>query len=169
MPSFKEVFNNIRSVLSSIKKEEHERIGELAKDIIYKRVKSGKGVSSDKAQKPGLERLKPLGHFGRDRSQARSSYIERRKKTSLGPFGKPGKSNLTLTGQMLEAMIVKVRRNGFTIDIKNNNRDDSKSTNKEIANYVSKQGRPFLALAKNEQVIVQREYEKVLRKIISRL
>lgn len=139
---------NSKSTLSSI--------GEFAVDTIYKRTKSGSGVDDDKSSSPKRKKLNPL---------TSKPYIKKRKKSKLGPFGTPRKSNLTFTGQMLENLFYKIVGSKVTVSVKNSPRSDSKSTNKKVSEYVSEAGRPFLALAKKEQGLLTKKVKDMVRKI----
>jgi hypothetical protein len=84
------------------------------------------------------------------------------------------KSNLTLSGQMLEALDYKSTSKGFTVFVKNTKRskigNEKKTiTNDKVAEYVSKQGRPFLALTKSEQNILSRSFQRLLRELARRV
>ena len=135
-------------------------IKELAKEaaeLVYKRVKSGKGVDSDTSDSPSGKSLKPLSF--------RYKKFREKYDGQTGPFFSVGKSNLTLTGQMLGAMKWKITKLGFEIYIAKTSRNDSDSTNAEIAEYVAKQGRPFLALTVKEQRIIAKSYENKVREL----
>ena len=140
------------------------QIAEKIIDIIVKRTKSGKGVSDDKVEDPALIKLASLS----------SGYIEYRKKVKLGSFGSPSKSNLTLTGQMLDSLIYKIVNNGILIDVANTKRKKAigsgyvKQTNQEVAGYVSENGRPFLALSPGEQRIIIKFIDDYLTKELRR-
>ena len=98
-------------------------------------------------------------------------YKRRRKlHPGSGERFSPNRSNLTYTGQMLNAITSKPTRSGFELQIKNTLRSDSSSSNKEIAKYVSEKGRPFFALTRPEQRVIMKKYRdfaiKLARSII---
>lgn len=163
----------------------NQRLALKCRDIIYKRVKDGYGVTSDirPAESTERKRLKPLS----------KSYIDYRKGVTLffvgkqgqtypvksdkkkkfpspvtGEFGKPTKSNLTLTGQMLNAIGLEYSDLGFKLYIKNSTRNGARINNKEVAGYVSKE-RPFFALTAGEVRILQRELENIINEIIRKV
>lgn len=142
-----------------------QSLGAFVRKMIYSRVKLGRGVTSDKA-KPQAVRNKKLKGLS-------DSYIQQRKgrlkffkgkqgqtfavekssrfsfsKPKLGPLGKPSKSNLTFSGDMLEALEFKVTKSGVRVFVNNRIRKDG-MTNQEVAEHVSKD-RPFLNLSNVE-------------------
>ena len=133
-------------------------LAKKARDIIYKRVKAGRGVTSvgPNAQPSRLARLS-------------IPYIERRKRTGVpGAFGSPGKSNLTYSGQMLESIRVQASARGFRVEVPNSKRSNSNLSNSEVAQYVQDNGRPFFALTVDEIQFLVREIEREVRKLTRR-
>lgn len=157
----KDLEQKVQKSLRAIKNVKiNKRIANIAIDIIYKRVKAGGGVISDTVENAKPKKLRKLS----------KPYIRRRHLIDLGPFGRPAKSNLTLTGQMLEALFVKVTSKGFKIDVKNQVRLGGGSlTNKQVANFVSEKGRPWLALTVTEQRILLKEYGNIVRELARRI
>ncbi len=156
------------------------RLGKMARDIIYRRVKSGYGVSDDRSQSPSKKKLKPLSKsymnyrsgvadfkakVGRKNKRVRFTT----QKPELGAFGSPRKSNLTLTGQMLESIGFGVVGNIVRVYVENTQRAGESITNAELAKKVSDQGRPFFALTSDEQKILIREIEREIRSLSRRL
>lgn len=109
------------------------KLAARAADTIRTRTQLGK--SAEKSGKSGrLAKLTP-------------NYIEQRKKFSGGLSGKtrPGRSNLTATGQMLEALfgIYNSARRALEIDVKDERGSDfrgkpSEVTNRELIDYNEK-------------------------------
>ena len=148
-------------------------------DMIYKRVKTGYGVKSDSDPNTVKKRLRKLSPLYK---KYRKEY---KKKAKFGDFGTVAKSNLTLSGQMLNAFGWTLRLNGFKIFIKKSRRKQVKDffnyisaeaastapkrvlNNAQVAEYVSKT-RPFLILAKSEQRIIKKYYEKLVRSLARR-
>lgn len=154
------------------------KLGKMARDIVYKRVKSGYGVDSDKLPdgEAVRQRLAPLSESyknkrkGLARFQTKSGEVRFKiKAPTLGEFGTVGKSNLTLTGQMLDSIQLTLQRQGFLLSIPPTPRDDSNLTNEEVAKFVTEQGRPFFALTGAELQILIREVELELRKISAKI
>ena len=130
-------------------------IGKLARDLIYKRTKSGFGVDSISNTSANKRRLAPLS----------SSYVKQRgKRQSFGEFGSVRKSNLTLTGQMLDAISYEAKARGVRVYIDTSTREDGKHTNAEVAEFVQDAGRPFFILTQDELTVVVRAIERELRK-----
>lgn len=158
-------------------------------ELIYMRVKSGYGVNDDSVKIPDKKKLAPL----------KESYIEYRKgkirfytnKTtgkvfairptkgkfsipSTGEYFSPGKSNLTMTGQMLASMDHKAGTNYFTISIKGRRKDGK--DNKDIAKFVSEGGgrfgttaaRPFFALSKTEQKNIIEMFKEYIVQLLNK-
>lgn len=75
----------------------------------------------------------------------------------LHPDTSPETSNLTATGQMLDAIAGKSSGTKVTVEVKNNRRrrelngSRSKLTNKEVQRYVEADGREFLELSQVER------------------
>lgn len=128
-----------------------------ARSIIYNRVKSGYGVDS---LAPGASRDR-LASLSRP-------YIETRKRRRLGPFGRPGKSNLTLTGQMLESMFAEVEKGVLRVVIPPTSRYDTKLNNAQVAEIVQ-EVRPFMQFTDGELRILERLFLQNLRKELIKL
>lgn len=79
-------------------------------------------------------------------------------------FFEPSLSNLTFTGQMLKAIIFKIVGREIQIEVDSSGRSGSDLTNKEVSEYVAKQGRPFLAVDDKARKRVRREALKEIRK-----
>lgn len=150
-----------------------QSLGLFVKNMIYARTKLGQGVTSTNSNPEQTKNVKL--------AKLSDSYIKQRqgklqfftakqghvyaldkskkftpKKPTLGKLGKPTKSNLTYSGQMLEAMSFKITKTGAEIFIDNTSRDDdSNLSNNELAEIVS-DARPFMNLSK-------REHERVIQ------
>lgn len=134
-----------------------QRIARQARDILYNRVKSGFGIKGS-GKNIAREKLKALSPL----------YIESRKSMRLGKFGSPGRSNITLTGETLEAISIKILPQGFALYFTNQNHPVHRFTFAQIANYVEEGGRPFFNLTTDERRIIEREVELELRKLARR-
>lgn len=167
--------------------EVKNRMGRLLKDIIYRRVKSGKGVTSESADSPDQEKLKKLSKkyitmregIGGTHYKIKAAPKEKRKtitaiyrrernnKESIktGEFFSPSRSNLTLTGQLLNSITEGTTLDGFKIFIPNTTRNGSKLTNAQVYEYVKKD-RPFFALTDGEFRILKNEFESILKQKI---
>ncbi|MGB0257745.1 MAG: hypothetical protein ACPGES_03740 [Coraliomargarita sp.] len=76
------------------------------------------------------------------------AYIDFRRKFSgrTGEFFKPAKSNLTFTGQLLESLKARSNVRTQVITLFVSGRRDDGLTNKEVAEHVAENGRPFLGI-----------------------
>jgi len=155
------------------------RMAKLARSIVYKRTKAGKGVSGN--SNPRLKKLSDsykLQRSGKIKFRTINGRVvafpgQDDRPRTIGKFFKPAKSNLTYTGQMLESMIIKAGRFTFGVNIPNTKRQRQKGqgnqkqlTNADVAGYVEANGREFFALSKGEVRIILFEYEKILRQLI---
>lgn len=112
--------------------------------IIRVRTRLGKGLDG---------KLKPLS----------KAYIERRRKIEdLSPSTKANKSNLTLTGEMLDS--IKAIRNGYRVTVSFSNSDADKK-----AFYAREGGRPFFGLLQTEKNGLQRKISAIIRETIRQL
>jgi hypothetical protein len=167
----------------------NDRLARKCRQIIYRRVKAGYGVNKDTASAESTfqVKLKPLSPSyiayregkvafftlknGRVVPVNLAAYGRKNKvsfKPTLGEFGRPKKSNATLTGEMLKSLSLRYTEEGFQILIPGNVRsDDSGLTNKEVSQFYSVD-RPFFALTAGEVRILTRELEKIVKEIIER-
>jgi hypothetical protein len=191
-----------------------EPLSREMRDIIWKRVKGGGGVNSETAKKPSEQRLAPLSDnykkwragehiFFQKRNKQNQLYLvhltrgewNKIKPPRLGQYATASRSNLTLSGQMLDSITPSVTPQGTAqIVIPNTVRrpiyrnggppilNKTNLTNAELAEIQAKGGtwhngsvnvtlppRPFFALTSGEVNIITRSYELALRKEISRL
>lgn len=159
MATFKDLEGFLKAIDSEVFSAKGTgEIGNKASDVIYKRVKSGYGVDDDQNQgSSSKQRLKELS----------PSYIAQRKRKGVtGEFGKPSKSNLTNTGQMLSSLSVKSKQGEFELVIPNSPRTDGK-TNAEVARYASR-SRPFFGITSAEKKILEKEVQDKIRAIARR-
>lgn len=146
--------------------EATQKAAEKTLNDVIKRTKSGLGTNGK------LEKLSP-------------SYIEFRKrwKAFLASDTTPGKSNLTATGQLLEALFYRVVGNRFFIKVNSKQRDEglggeelvktqvskkkyemkSKLTNEQVRKFVEDAGREFLQLNDKEKKDLEKFTADILR------
>jgi len=124
-------------------------------DQIQRRTRLGKGVSKSGE----LVKLAPLSN---------EKYKKKRKESTLDSTTRPNKSNLTFTGQLLKSIIGKRNKTiiTFTLDDK---RDDTSSTNSEIARGQADQGRRFFDLSKSERNGVSRKISQLLKEFVKKI
>ena len=132
-----------------------------AKDIeerIRRRTRVGQGLAETK-RGAKQQKLKGLS----------DKYKQKRKqnKTKLSSNTKPGKSNLTLTGQLLDSISSRVNGNTMIIEMKEGRNDGAK--NSDIIKGQSKQGRDFFELSDKELRGLQNDIKKDLIKRIKRI
>jgi len=168
-----------------------EPLGLLAKDVVVKRVKSGYGLS------PGFSKvkLKALSNSYKEWRSGKAVYfqkggsrirISKEKWRSisepvLGEFGSPSRSNLTLTGQLLESIQSRINDSGKVelfipdtvrkgIRLKNGKiiPNRARVTNAQVAKYVQEQGRDFFNFTDGEIRILTDEYQKLINEAIER-
>lgn len=194
LSGLKKTVKKIRAIKSIVNDIVFRRdLAKFTRDMVYKRVKSGKGVDSDSKDPDSTTavRLKPLSKnykyyrkTGKVRFKARkfngTSAAGRRwwdmvdvefsvGKPSLGPYGSPDRSNLTFTGQLLESMSFDITTSGFKVLIPNNKRRGSNLTNSQLAKYVSQNGRPFMALTSGEFRVLKLRMKKNIQKRLREL
>lgn len=140
-----------KTVAESIKKTALIDVGVFARDLIVKRTRLGYGVEKDFDSKQKLAKLS-------------SKYVKRRKMfNGLSAYTTPNKSNLTLTGQMLDS-IISVTKDKI-IEIKPSGRRDDGKRNADIARYAEEggRGRPkriFMRISQLEFKQIVRFYRK---------
>lgn len=104
------------------------------------------------------------------------STIKRRAQSKLAPDTSPSESNLTMTGQLLNAIISEVIDDKLTFKINNKARkktfrgDRQGKTNEQVRSYVEDKGFEFFGLTSKEldefrnlaQKIIKEEFERIL-------
>lgn len=132
-----------QSIDEAIQPQHMIPVAEHAVDLIVKRTRLGYGVDRQFGSKQALKRLS-------------DPYKEFRKRFSgLSDATSPGKSNLTLTGQMLDSVKVIRATKGKIHFGPTGNRSDGLS-NMQVAKYQERQGRVFNRIS-------QLEYNQTLR------
>lgn len=162
-------------------------LASFTRDMLYKRIKSGKGVTSDRTPfaSTSAVQLKPLSknykryrrtgyatftakkYYGRIYEQVNVEFYVG--KPALGEFGRADKSNLTLSGQLLRSMQFDIKKFGFVILIPETARRGSKITNAKLARYLSENGRPFMNLTAGEIRVVKSRMAKQIQKRLKSL
>lgn len=124
-------------------------------DVIRERVRSGIGLTGT---------FKALSE----------SYVRLRRRLSRGLSKEtnPETSNLTATGQMLNAIIGQATGTVIRIFIRGNRKrelsGDSVKSNNEIRGYVEKD-RPFFGLTKNERALAEKNAAEIIAQEIKRV
>lgn len=147
--------DNIFKRLSKITKEsiasnQMRSIGEFIADIIRKRTRLGYGVDKDYGSKTKLK------GFTQGYREFRQRAAER---GMLSSATAPGKSNLTLTGQLLDNYgLIKISSGIVSIGPKGTRKDGLR--NADLALYQEEQGRTFNRLSELEFRQVVRFYRR---------
>lgn len=183
------IFQKVKRLLTSLRDVAGDDflkkdLAQYTRDVVYKRTKSGKGVTSDTTsfQTTQPKRLTPLSR--NYKKYRRTGFVEFDAKDkkgrpvtarinvgvpALGVFGTPDKSNLTLSGQMLDSMTYSIQRSGFIVYIPETIRRASKLTNAQLSRFVSQAGRPFMNLTAGESRIVKSRMRKILQQRLKKL
>jgi len=126
-------------------------IAQFALSQIVKRTRLGKGVDRNEGEETPLMKLA-------------SSTINHRKRESLSSFTRASKSNLTETGEMLDAVNYTIDGKTITLDINNNTHSNSSVSNKRLAQiHQFEKGRPFFYFSSND---LRKIYDFVRTKIV---
>jgi hypothetical protein len=128
---------------------------------ITKRTRLGKGVAQEGGE------YEPISGLEGSTIKTRKRYQK-----NLSEFTRPKKSNLTATGQMLEAITYRIQQGGFLFFFKSGRRNrelsggPGKTSNAEVARHVGER-RPFFNLSRSEMngyaVRLKREILKLIR------
>jgi len=150
-----------RLVASARSKSAMKRLAEGVAEQIRKRTRLGYGVDRSGAKQTKLKPLKS------------EKYIRRRqiarKGGELSGNTSPKRSNLTFTGQLLDAIKGKALRAGESVVYVDENRDDGVLNSDIIDGQENIQGRPFYHISKTEYTNIVRGIRTVLRKQIDSL
>lgn len=144
----KKFLKKIEKTLDEAKKKPvMQSLAEEAVRLIVKRTRLGYGVTRNLGTRSNLKRLK-------------ASYIKQRKSfKSLSTSTRPGKSNLTLTGDMLSSVkVISIKDGKVSIGPTGNNRYGE--SNQNIAEWNADRGRTFNRLSLNEFNQLRRFYRK---------
>jgi len=144
-------------IASTITREMELEFAELVAQTIYKRTKSGKGLTINKVSwgDNSLKEIKPLS----------PEYVSYRSRKILGPFASPRRSNLTFTGELLESIIARIKGDSAIVEIQDIQHSSGVKM-KELAEHVSENGRPFFGLADSEVKIVENYIRRKIRERI---
>lgn len=155
----------IHTVLKNVKSEETMReIGVFSRERIFKFAKSGKSLAEKTAKS-----FKQLAEVTKKIKKAWAGKGGR-----TGSFFGPNKSNLTATGQLLDALKYSYRKgdNKVKIFVDNTSRPikgpvlrgqkEENLTNAQVARRVARDGRPFLGM---DELGKQRIIQLVKRKL----
>lgn len=152
------IFSRLEGVVEeTINQKAMRPLGEFIAELIRKRTRLGYGVDRDYGQKTKLKSLK--ASYKKFRGYADEAGF-------LSSNTSQGKSNLTLTGQLLDSYgIIKVSRSLVAIGPKGTRRNVGRLkgrgiSNQQIALYQEEQGRIFNRLSELEFLQTVRFYRK---------
>lgn len=151
MSSDGKITERVQAIIDKIKSKEFlEELGEDVVAMVKKRTRLGYGCSEDGDK----ERLEPLS----------PSYVKtrkNRKKTGhLSEATSPAKSNLTLTGEMLDSLESSANNEGeLFIEL-------SDDFSRRKAEWVTEKGRPFMGLTKQEEKRVRDLIKAEIAKLV---
>lgn len=153
----KKLFDGLKkSIGQAANPQEMRFLGEQAVQIIVKRTRLGYGV--DNGTRFSLKSIPWSDRYKR----FRKIYKQ------LDSTTAPGKSNLTLTGQMLRSVKV-LRAEGSTVIIGPQGRRDDGQNNEDIARYNAQRKRKFMELSVNEYGQLVRIYRRRFTGLLKRL
>jgi hypothetical protein len=163
------------SVRDFFTKEYLVEIGEIAADMIRTRTRLGYGVDADGKPRKKLKKLSDSYKkfrsgklaFFTDGSGVVHPYEPKTPKVHLSEYTTANKSNLTLSGDMLDSVTVKeVGKNKVFVG-------PTGKRNEQVAEWVTEQGRPFNNLSNIEvkrlEEIFRKEFEAFLQKEFNKL
>lgn len=131
------------------------RMGDFAADLIRKRTRLGYGVDQEGGNK---KKLAPLS----------KNYVKARKNKRISGATSPNKSNLTLTGEMLDDIqTIKASAGSATIGFKDSKNRDKAGYNTEGSK--NRPPRPFFNLSKQEYLQLKDYVETILNKLLQKL
>lgn len=137
-------------------------LAEFMRDRIYTNTKRGyyagirKNLSKFKPLSEGYINMRQMLLKDEVKANAKTAFggkrsaKDKRKKAlkEFGEFFNPKKSNLTMTGQMLDALDTRTDTSDTTVTVfvRSSGRTDSDLSNQDVAIKVAEDGRPFLGI-----------------------
>ena len=154
MATFKEFFAKLEEIEDELDEIIPELGNQLAEDI-RDRTRKGYGTTTNGGEKQRLAALS-------------DEYKKQRRRMPLHTDTSPNKSNLTQTGSMLDSL--QFNKTGKNEGLVTPTGYDNKGvSNRDKADYVSDQGRPFLFASKAEEKRLVNTLKKKLKDIIRKL
>jgi hypothetical protein len=167
--------------LARIGPEALKAAGQLAVNNIKGRTRQGKDLSAGGKADSNADRSQP---------PLSRSWIEQRQRLAAfnqtHPAYSPKRSNLTLTGQLLDAVSFRVKNNRAEVFVAESTRRGyayvpsrgprkgqtvtaKAPTNAKLAEFLGEQGRFFLGLSPKEKKIISNRVRQLLRKALARV
>ena len=135
-----------------LKANNMKKIAASSEDVVRARTRRGYGVKKNEEKKEKLAKLKP-------------SYVTKREKMSnLSEKTTPGKSNLTLSGKMLDSLESRAEKYGFKIYPGNTRAE--KLTEYAEDGSANREPRPYMHLSDKEILKIKQEIDRTLRAIL---
>lgn len=144
-----------KSVEEAVTPKESKRLGDTMASRIRTRTRLGYGVTEQGSQR-ALAKLKD------STKERRARYAD-----DLSGLTTPNKSNLTATGQLLDAIKSVGQRGKVILEIDGRRTRElggsrPRLSNAEVARYVQEQGRRFFDLTKAERTFLVREVKQLI-------
>lgn len=138
-----------------------EELAIVARDIIYKRTKTGRGLNSNKLI--GAEE-EPLPKLDKE-------YKKYRARRDLGPLTEANRrnSNLTLSGELLESILYRVVNNQAILYIDNKQHEEANMPTVELALILRDKGYRFFGISSKEEKILNVFLQRLIRKRVREL
>ena len=181
------VFNAVRSIYNDLtqQKEELDKIGEFVRNRIVAETRKGNDLTRNGAKQPELSE----GYIGWRKGVVSARKIEagthkrgdfekaarisgQNKIVPDSTFFKPAKSNLTLTGQLLNSIDYRVEAKENKIIIEPTGTRDDGKTNKEVAEELATRktrlapsGRKFLGLDERGFQRIRNQIVEAIRRL----
>lgn len=173
--SIRDIFKRLEDAIDkSIDAKQLRPIAKFTIDLIVKRTRLGYGVDRQFGTK---KKLKPLSDqyieyrrslSGKSKPKSKTPKIFGARSVKLSEFTNATRSNLTLTGQMLDSMTILSER-GKSISIgPQGKRNEGGPTNDQIADYQASQGRVFNRVSLLEFKQIVREYRRTFGDLLKK-
>lgn len=180
--TFKRLEEAFNEAIKSIQSRKNTKIAaRRAKDLIVTRTRLGFGAVEDQPKQKLAKLSESYKLYRKGLKKGEVRFIPKRgpKADEIVSFeakGLPrlssktttGKSNLTLTAQMLDSLKESVIGPGRFKIKPTGTREDGKHTNEQVAGFVADNGRPFLALSEQDEKQLSQFLEKVLTQRIEK-
>lgn len=174
MSTLKDLEAALKTALQQIQTPQvMKEVGETAVEMLRTRTRLGYGVRQTRGKR---EKLKPLADSTKRVRAGKLAFFKQRgvtvpyepdleeNKAKLHPLTRPAKSNLTMTGQMLDSFKVISVTNGKVIIGPSGSRKDG-LTNEQVAEFAEEMGRPFAYITDIEYKRLLDDVRKKLTKL----
>jgi hypothetical protein len=144
-------------------KKNMTKIGKYLVADMQKRVRLGYGAPKQLGPRKSLKSLK-------DHSPEYKAY-RKKKKAILDSTTRPGKQNLTFTGQLVRDLrLIKVTKANFIVGHSQNSRTGESLTNRDLSGFVQIKGRPYMNVTNLEFKRLLRFYQnEIIKPVLSKI